>query len=182
MKIIKLYFSGLPSWIAAFGLLVLGLLKALGQSGATTYKADNYADPMPSFPGAGVALIREFLYTITAAFVINDVVKLCRIPAGVVVYGYFIDVPDLDSSTGIRLALGDNTTANLYITGEATVGVGAGKLTPGSQGVAAAIPKSYSAANDFALKVTTAATGTAATTGVFRGHMSYFYNGVPTPV
>ena len=144
---------------------------------ATAYTADNYARPIESNPGVGVSITREFRYTIAAAFVINDTIKLCRIPVGVVVTDYFIDVPDLDTSTGLRLQLGDNTTAGKYITGEATVGVGPGKLTPAVQGVAASLPFHYTAANDLVITISTAASGTAAASGVFRGWMRYHYFG-----
>lgn len=147
---------------------------------ATTYYADNYRDPIPSLPNPTL-LVREFVYTIAAAFVINDVVKLAPLQSltGLVLTSFEIDVPALDSSTGIVSAVGDNTTAAKYITGS-TVGRSAagGKISHLGTGVVlAGMPGRYTADNDLAFKVTTAATGTASTSGTFKGWCSYFYQG-----
>lgn len=187
MKALKLYFSGLPSWLAVFGLAIAALVKAyqsLGQSGATTYFADNYGTPMPSHPGVGVLITREFLYTISVAFIIADLIKLCKIPGlgtPIIISNYYIDVPDLDTSTGVTLDLGDNTTADKFVAA-ATVGQAVGKLTPAVNGVAGIMPCQYSTAQDLVLKIKSAATGTAATTGVIKGFMSYYYVGAPSPL
>jgi|SRR5882724_4174868 len=151
---------------------------------ATVYTADNYTVPMPSFPGAGIPMIREFAYTLTAAFVINDTIKLCKIPGAgtpLVIDHFYVDVPDLDTSTGFVCDLGDDDTAAKFVAAS-TVGQAVGKLSPAVNGVAGAVPVSYTAAKNLIFKVNTAATGTAATTGVIKGHMTYHYIGAPTPV
>lgn len=186
MKLIKLMFSGLPSWYVALALVLAAIHKAyqsIGNAGVVYY-ADNYGVPMPSCPFVGVSLTRDFKYTLTAAFILNDTIKLCRIPGlgtPIVITDYFIDVPDLDTSTGIALDLGDNTTAAKF-TAASTVGQAVGKLTPAVNGVAASIPSQYTTAQDFVLKIQTAATGTAATSGIIKGWMRYFYVGAPSPI
>jgi hypothetical protein len=147
---------------------------------ATTYYAANYSDPIPTFPGVGVTITREFLYTISVAFVLSDVVKLCKIPPGVVVTDYYVAVPDLDTSTGVRVKLGDNDDDDEFVAA-ADVGQVLGVLTLGVNGVTGSMPRSYTAANDFAFKISTAATGTAATSGVIRGWLRYHFMGITSP-
>ena len=148
---------------------------------ATTYKADNYAQPMPAVPAAGISVKRVFKFTVAAAFVINDIVKLCPIKAGsgIILDDYYIDVPDLDTNgaPAIKLDLGDNDTAAKFIAAS-TVGQAAGLLVPTSTGaVAAALPVKYTADNDFALKINTAP-ATGATSVSIKGWLSYHNIGV----
>lgn len=148
---------------------------------ATVYKADNYAHPMPSCPGVGVTLTREFLYTVTAAFIINDTIKLCPIPGegDVVVSEWFLDIPDLDSggTPTFKLDLGDTDTAAKFVSAN-TTGQSAGFLHSTASGaVAASTPVEYTAAKDLILKVNTAPQ-TGATSGVIQGFMRYHYVGI----
>jgi hypothetical protein len=147
---------------------------------ASTYLADNYRDPMPADPSP-MQLVRFFRYTmVTAGFIINDVVKLGPIKAltGCYLMDFYIDVPALDTSTGVIFAVGDNTTAAKYITGSIVGRSSAGgKITSTSTGVVlAGMPATYTADNDFALKVTTAPT-TTTTSGIFKGWYEYYYYG-----
>lgn len=150
---------------------------------ATVYYADNYSVPMPNHPGVGVSIKREFLWTVIT-LIINDTIKLCRIPGAgtpIVITNFYIDIPDMDTSTGFVCDLGDNTTADKFVAAS-TVGQAAGKLSMDGDGVAAVLPMSYSTAQDFVLKVKTAASGTAATTGVIKGWLEFHYVGASTPV
>lgn len=122
-------------------------------------------------------------FAITAAFVINDTVNMITLQSDVsvpVTFGpsindVILDVPSLDSSTGIVTAVGDSGSAGRYISG-ATVGrSGTGGIqynnVAGSIGYApfASSFGTYTTVSlqnyTIVFKVTTAATGTAATSG-----------------
>lgn len=125
-----------------------------------------------------------------SAFVINDTVQMVKLPSdasltnnGPVITTVVMDVPALDSSTGIVWAVGDSTTADRYITG-ATVGRSAaggiqGLNNAGSLGYApfSALFNTYTTISyqeyTITFKVTTAATGTAATTGTMTMKVEY---------
>lgn len=153
---------------------------------ATTYYADNYAIPMPNHPGVGISLKREFLFTITAALVINDVIKLCRIPGAgtpIVITDFYIDVPLLDTNVSLAVALsvGIAATPGAFVAIQTTVGQSAGKLSMDGDGLAAALPKQFTTNDDFLMKITTAP-GTSVTSGTMKGWMEYHYIGAPSPV
>lgn len=145
---------------------------------ASTFYADNYYDPMPSGPLA-VPLVRVFKYTIGAAFVINDLINLCKLQAltGLVLKSYYIDVPDLDAGAtpAITLDLGF-TSAAADLIAAATVGQAAGKLTPAVNGVAGAVPVTKTADTNLQLLIH-AAPQTGATSGTIKGWVEYFYYG-----
>lgn len=138
---------------------------------------------MPACPMVGVSLTREFKFTFTTGFILNDLVKLCRIPGlgtPLIVTDYFIDIPDLDTSTGIVLDLGDDDNDDEYILGS-TVGQAVGKLIP-ANGVAAALPVQHTTAENLVLHIDTAATGTPLASGSIKGWMRYHYVGAPSPI
>lgn len=140
---------------------------------ATTRYADNYYTPVPQHSLVGVSVRREFLLTLAAAIVINDLFKLGQLPPGVMLTDFYIDVPDVDAGgTAFICAVGDNTTAGKFITGS-VIGQAAGIIRGGQTGfVAAGLPAKYTALNDLVLKCTTAPT-TTATTGIFQGWYEY---------
>lgn len=101
-----------------------------------------------------------------AAFVINDIVQMVKVAAGSTVVGCILGVDALDSSTGVVVAVGDGTTADRFITGS-TIGRSA------AAGVAflnnaVGLLYQYTSADTIDFKVTTAASGTASTTGKVR--------------
>lgn len=150
---------------------------------ATAYKADNYGQPFTSSPFAGIEMVRDFLYTLTGAFVINDTIKLVAMKAssGLILDSFFIDVIDLDSnvSPAVKLDLGDTDTAAKFVSAS-TLGQSAAILIPGCTGyVAASLPVKYTADKDFILKINTAP-ATSATTGVLKGHIRYHNIGIAT--
>ena len=150
---------------------------------ATTYFANNYTTPMPSNPGGCISICREFSYTLLAALIINDIIKLCKIRGSgqpIVLEDFFLDIPDWDTSTGLALSIGDNTTAGKFVAIQTAVGQAAGVLTM-ANAVVGSMPAVYTTNNDFALKVTTAPT-TSATTGTLKGWIRFHYQGVPTTV
>jgi hypothetical protein len=139
---------------------------------ASTRYADNYYTAVPQHSQVGVKVVREFILTLAAAIVINDLFKFGQIPALVMLDDFWVDVPDVDAATAFVCALGDNTTAAKYVTGS-VIGQAAGYIYRGGTGfVAASLPAKYSAANDLVLKCTTAPT-TSATTGAFQGWYAY---------
>jgi len=122
-------------------------------------------------------------FTITTAFAVNDTVNMMIIQGDPSVYTQFgpaindviLDVPSLDTSTGIVTAVGDSGAAGRYISG-ATVGRSStGGIqynnVAGSIGYQpfASLFSTYTTASlqnyTIVFKVTTAATGTAATSG-----------------
>lgn len=158
---------------------------------ATTYSGSRMAAGVqPRMLHQGYETVELSTYTITAAFVINDIVQFLKLSSdtgitgnGPTITGVTLDVPSLDSSTGIVTAVGDATTAGRYISG-ATVGrSGAGGIqganvagTIGYQPFAALF-NTYTTVSYqeyiVQMKVTTAATGTAATSGVIALKVTY---------
>lgn len=139
-----------------------------------TYLALGYTDPAYSSHMAGLAITREFKFTVGTALALNDLIKLARIPPGVFLDELFIDVPDLDTGTAIVLQVGDNDTANNLVA-TTTIGQAGGRLD--IDDVAAGIlPKKYTAANDLVVKVATGPT-TGTTAVSFTGFMRYHYYG-----
>jgi hypothetical protein len=124
-------------------------------------------------------------------FVINDTVNLVRIPNRYMLVDFFVDLCALDSSTGVVTSLGDNgpdTTHGMAGAGGFTTGMtlgrssAAGTIRAGGTGfVHGAIPWIYSVpyASEpsigiwLMLKVTTAPTGTHASTGTISGWVAY---------
>lgn len=100
------------------------------------------------------------------AFVINDVVQMVKVQNGTIVMGMLLSVDALDSSTGIVTAVGDGSDDDRFITG-ATIGRSAAS---GVQALNAHDGHlyAYTAEDTIDFKVTTAATGTASTTGKIR--------------
>lgn len=125
--------------------------------------------------GANDASVTFADFTIAVANVINDIIEMVPLPANCVVVDTILDCPDMDSSSGIVLAVGlmsgtwgaggVRTMTSDYIAGS-TVGQAGGiqrlNVTGGMQVAAAAVDRSIG------IKVTTAASGTAATTGTIR--------------
>lgn len=100
------------------------------------------------------------------AFVINDVVQMVKVQAGTVITNVLLSVDALDSSTGIVTAVGDGSDDDRFITG-ATIGrSGAVGIQAMNQHVGHLYQ--YTADDTIDFKVTTAATGTASTTGKIR--------------
>ena len=100
------------------------------------------------------------------AFIINDVVQMVKVQAGTVILAVYLSVDALDSSTGIVTAVGDGVDDDRFLSG-LTIGrsgaVGSsGALVHGGHLYA------YTAADTIDFKVTTAATGTASTSGKIR--------------
>ncbi len=100
------------------------------------------------------------------AFVINDVVQMVKVQSGTVIVAAILSCDALDSSTGIVTALGDGSDDDRFITG-ATIG------RSGASGIQALNAHSghlyqYTSDDTIDFKVTTAASGTASTTGKIR--------------
>lgn len=113
-------------------------------------------------------------YTGTAALVLNDVIQMVKVPAGAVVREVILNTTDLDSSTGIVLAVGDGGDVDRFIKDSAigqtggTVRLGAGIVDNACNNY------TYTAEDTVDVKVTTAATGTAATS--FTIGLTVFYD------
>ena len=100
------------------------------------------------------------------AFVINDVVQMVKVCNGARVVAVRLSVDALDSSTGIVTAVGDGDDDDRFITGSTIGRSGAS----GYQNMNAhtGLGYAYTADDTIDFKVTTAATGTASTSGKIR--------------
>lgn len=100
------------------------------------------------------------------AFVINDVVQMIKVNTLQYVVGVYLSVDALDSSTGIVTAVGDGSDEDRFLSG-LTIGRSA---AAGASGALAHTGHLYvyAAEDTIDFKVTTAATGTASTTGKIR--------------
>ena len=174
---------------------------------ATAYKADTYQDTQVSSPW-GVAQIfsRDFSFNIgtntsSTGFAVNDTVALCPIPYkmagyGVLVVGYEIEIPSLDTGTSVRVSLGDTDGASnafqaTFVSAIQIGANGAGVMSPvmcfdattARAPVRGVLPIQYKASTvytdqgnsttktiDFMLKITTAP-NTATTTGTIKGSL-----------
>lgn len=163
---------------------------------ATVYYADNYATPTPS-GAVGAIQAAPFLFTVKAALVVNDTIKLVQLASGgspgFNLFGIRIDIPDLDTGgTAIKFQLGDSTAADRYMTTTlagvlGTVAAGSiSSFGPPIAYVAAtssagivwqSLPSRYDAQDDLILKVQTAPT-TSATSGVITGYILYSQLGI----
>lgn len=99
-------------------------------------------------------------------FVINDIVQMVKVAAGSTVVDVILGVDALDTSTGIVVAVGDGSDDDRFITAS-TIGrssaAGVAQLNN-----AVGLNYAYTAADTIDFKVTTAASGTASTTGLVR--------------
>jgi hypothetical protein len=109
-------------------------------------------------------------YTITAAFVLNDVIEMLRVPAGARITGVTLKTSDLDTSTGIVLDVGDAADTDRLIDG-ATVGQAGG--TTSSVVSSTGQFYKYTADTTISVLVQVAASGTAATSGTIELAVSY---------
>ena len=150
---------------------------------AITYLADNYTDPMPEAPGVGIEVTREFLFTVSIALLVTDIIKLCPFAKGmgVVLDNWFLDVPDLDGGANLMLQLGDTNTAARYMAAN-SVGQAGGKVAMMANGVAQAVPVEYPVAADKDLRLTVQTAGSAVTGVAIRGWVTYHFSGIRTPV
>lgn len=174
---------------------------------ATAYNSDTYQDTQVSAPwGSAQTFVRSFSFNIAnttgaVGFVVNDTLNLCPIPyknggIGVLVVGYNIEIPSLDTGTSVRTQLGDTNAASnafqaTFFSAVQVGGNAAGVLNPlmGFDGTTArapvrgVVPKAYSITNvqtaqgttftgtiNFVLKISTAP-NTATTTGTIKGYL-----------
>ena len=79
---------------------------------ATTYYADNYVNQV-QWNSAGADFTQGFLFTVNPALVINDLIYLSKIPAGVAVLDWMASITDLDSdvSPALQISIGDSGSA-----------------------------------------------------------------------
>ena len=100
------------------------------------------------------------------AFVINDVVQMVKVANGTVIASCLLSVDALDTSTGIVVAVGDGSDDDRFITAS-TIGRSSASGTAVLNNHAGHIYQ-YTADDTIDFKVTTAASGTASTTGKIR--------------
>lgn len=127
---------------------------------ASTFTAAKAASTIAA--RSGIDITAQFqIYAITAALVLNDVIQMFNVPVGATILDVTLGSDDMDTSTGILLDVGDGNSVARFISAS-TVGQASGVAR---LGVAAGLNYTYTAADTIDIKVNTAATGTAATTG-----------------
>ena len=129
---------------------------------ATTFTADKVASTVQSRAGDDITAVYS-TYAITAAFVINDVVQMCKVPAGATILEVTLGVDALDTSTGVVVAVGDGSTADRFITASTIGRSSANGIVRTNNRLGTNYL--YTAEDTIDFKVTTAATGTASTSG-----------------
>lgn len=144
----------------------------------------NFAPQTTGISATGTGTLLRVPFSLTpATSVTGDQWYLGPLLVGYTLTGYFIDMPDMDSSTGQAGELGDITTLGKYIATATAMGQSQGFFISGtSSQVAASLPNFYSAypttgnrsypgstnsanfeigvANDLIITLTTGATGT----------------------
>ena len=157
---------------------------------ATLYANDYRIEPALSAAKAGTVVVRPFTYNQGSGLNTGDAVYLARIPgsAGVILLGFVIDFPALDSGGGKTFVaeIGDSSAADRYVTTTlaGSVGQSAGRLASfftGSAGaVLGSLPAKYAPSSGDDNLILTAQTGvnTAVLSAVIRGVMWYTYYGV----
>ena len=158
---------------------------------ATVYLADNYSTPWPDVSNSAGLVTRPFAFTIAAALVINDTIKLTILPGimGICFVDFDIEIPDVDTgeSPAVTWDVGDSISATRFVSGS-TVGQSAGRIysaAPSGGAIIGSLPCNYNpngaAANhgndDLILKVHTAP-ATSVTSGKIIGWARYVQYGV----
>lgn len=139
---------------------------------ATTYTTSKTAAGVQEreFSGGVNSISASYDIATGSAFVINDVVQMVKVPLGARILDVQCVVPALDSSTGVVWAVGDGGDDDRYITGSTVGRSGAGGLV--RKGTVTG-EYTYTADDTIDFKVTTAATGTASTTGTIYLTVTY---------
>lgn len=139
---------------------------------ATVYLADTY----PGQPAATTDICADisqfFSFLVSVALVINDTIKLCKIPKGAEVLDFIIDMPDLDSATSLAWDLGDSLSAARYVSAS-TKGQSAAIICHVNDGVVSSLPYAYLINDDLILKVNTAPGGGGTSATPIKGHLRY---------
>jgi hypothetical protein len=163
----------------------------------TVYYSDNYkTEPMCEAPGAGIVVARTFIFTVTAALAVDDQILLMPLQGknlpGFTLLGFSVDIPDLDSGSGLVLQLGDDDNLARFVApgsgGSGSIGQVAGRfssavgVTTGSGTVAGgavygSLPVSYTANKNLILSVQTGP-ASGATSGVIRGSATFAQFGI----
>lgn len=131
---------------------------------ATTYTTSKVAAGVQEreTPTGVISVSASYDIATGSAFVINDVVQAVKVPTGARILYAKVTVPALDSSTGVVWALGDGGDDDRYITGSTVGRSAAGGVVVINT---TASHYTYTTEDTIDFKVTTAATGTASTTG-----------------
>lgn len=132
---------------------------------ASTFSTGAVAANVQARSGIGLqAVASSFTVTGGAALVLNDVIQMVKVPVGATIVEVILTSTDLDTSTGIKLDVGDGNDTDRFIK-QSLVGQTGGVERMGF-GVldATHLNYQYSVEDTIDVKVQTAATGTAATT------------------
>lgn len=130
---------------------------------ASTFESSKVADGIPTRTLNGLNSVKA-TYNVATALVVNDVIKMVKVPKGARIVDIILacGVLDTDGTPAVVLAVGDGTTAGRFITGS-TVGQAGGVVR---LGVAAGLGYVYTADDTIDIKATTAADALAAAADV----------------
>jgi len=124
---------------------------------ATTYTADKVASTVQARAGTDLTCVYS-TYEATTKLIINDVIQMCKVPAGATVVEVVLSCDDLDTSAtpAAVLAVGDGDDVDRYIK-DSTIGQTGGTVRLGSGIVIAdCLGYEYTAADTIDVKITTA--------------------------
>jgi hypothetical protein len=140
---------------------------------ATTYSSSAVASTVQAKTELGVNIVKGS-YALTGALVVNDVIKMVKVPSGAIIHSIFVGVPDLDSdgTPAVTLSVGDGDSASRFVL-DSTVGQATGVIVGPS--VAGGVGYAYTADDTIDIKVTTAP-DTSATTGTITMTVAYTMN------
>lgn len=147
---------------------------------ATTYKATRAAAGQSAKTRTGI--VHDYSeFTISAAFVINDVVQLFKIPTNARVLAFTLDLPILDTNVSPAAAIdvGDSANGANYYVSNLNAGTHfsvACFVTMTANGVAGTLGTRYAADDTLSLKIHTAP-ATGATSGTIHAHIVYEMDG-----
>ena len=110
-------------------------------------------------------------YTFAAAFVINDVITIGAVPAGATIQGIDVDVPSLDTSTGVTWSVGDASSAGRFIANNTSGRSSTGAIVYGPS-VVGSLNYTYAATTPLQMKITAAPTS-GATSGTINFVVQY---------
>ena len=140
---------------------------------ATTYSASKVATTVMA--RAGIEITSVFsTYEAAVALVINDVIKMIKVPKGATILELVCAVDDLDTGTTITLDVGDGTTANRFIAADTTARSGGlFRFGSGISGAAAANCLNYTYTADDVLQFKVHAAPTGGGTGTMSMNVIY---------
>lgn len=129
--------------------------------------------------GADCTLTFSYVTGASLALWTNEIINLGKVPKGATIEGWYLNLPDMDSGTGLTLSFGTATTPGLLLT-DSTLGqaggVGSHKNAPNGLTVNA-VPAAILTADDAVVLKATAAAAGAGAGGTIKGWVRFHMHG-----